>query len=339
MRAPGPVSLLFAAGLLPLPAQWLAMGGNAQVKEDGKAVVLEYKIEPGQLGMAAMPAVNGELSSMKSIRFRVKTDRPTPVAVVLSETRPGGGDYAAVVWSPGDTWQPVELTPRDFALNDGPNDAKDADGKLDLDQLQGLAVLDVGQMFAGYNLKMPIQVDKRSGKHTLRIEDFQILNDAPVDAPAAGVAIDSFDRKQLNWFTLGGMELEQKEKLLEVRYQQSAASFQVLMRRLPTGKLAGMSKLVLDLASQKPAHLIIALERVETGARYNYTVDVAGGKELAHKEIPFREFEIDGNSRGKEDGGIDPAKVKSIVITDLQGMISGQKTRNILQIGPVFALP
>jgi hypothetical protein len=39
-------------------------------------------------------------------------------------------------------WQQVELTPADFALGDGPNDPADPDDKLELDQVEGIAIFD-----------------------------------------------------------------------------------------------------------------------------------------------------------------------------------------------------
>ncbi len=61
---------------------------------------------------------------MKSLRFRARTDHDTTIGVVLSERKPGGGNYVAMFWSPANSWQQVELTPRDFALSDSPTDPK-----------------------------------------------------------------------------------------------------------------------------------------------------------------------------------------------------------------------
>ncbi len=122
---------------------WVAYGPGAQVrithepanvKEGSGALELDYKVVPNQFGSAVLLVGDGSLQKMARLRFWLKTDVATAVAVVLSEKKPDGGDYAAWFWSPKDRWQLIDFTGADFALNEGPGDAKDPNGKLDLDR-------------------------------------------------------------------------------------------------------------------------------------------------------------------------------------------------------------
>ena len=67
----------------------------------------------------------------------MKADHDTSLGVVLSEKKPGGGDYATMFWAPKNVWQRVDLALSDFVTNDGPTDPVDSDGKLDPDQVEG----------------------------------------------------------------------------------------------------------------------------------------------------------------------------------------------------------
>ena len=65
-------------------------------------------------------------------------------AVILSEKKPGSGNYTAVVSSAGSAWQKVILSSSDFAVSDSASDPVDADHKLDPNQVESVAILDFG---------------------------------------------------------------------------------------------------------------------------------------------------------------------------------------------------
>src|SRR5262245_20019251 len=135
---------------------WFAYGTGARVrvtrapedvKEGTGALELEYTVAPSQIGSAILLLADGALRDMRRLRFWIKTDDDTAAAVVLSERKPGVGDYSVWFWSPKQQWQFVELLPEDFAPNEGPADAKDADGRLALDEVQAIGFIDVAQFF------------------------------------------------------------------------------------------------------------------------------------------------------------------------------------------------
>jgi len=154
-------------------AGWSAIGPAASIRvthEPGQthsgtsALALTYEVKRGQIA-AAVTAATPALARMQRLRFWLKTDRDTPVGVLLSETKPGGGNYTAWFWAAANTWQQIDLTPADFVLADGPQDPKDADGKLDLDQLQNIGILDLASFFPA--------PPGDSTPHTLWIDGFE----------------------------------------------------------------------------------------------------------------------------------------------------------------------
>ncbi len=282
---------------------------------------------------------------MKALRFWLKTDHATPVAVLLSETKPGG-DYTAVVWSPGNVWQEVELTPEDFSLNDGPNDPKDEDGKLDLDKIQGLGVMDLSVFALSIGKTLPVKVDNVRGDHTLWLDEVRIEGAAP--APPPGVTlIDNLERKTLQWLALGGATLNVvsssplQRRALELQYEQSATAFVIFLRRIAHVNLSYSSGITVELASEKPAHVILTLEEkvpdIAKPVRFNFTIELPGGRQAVKKQLPFKEFELAEDMPANAPSRVDPAYVRTLSLADLKGLVGGAAGANTLWVSGLAA--
>jgi hypothetical protein len=344
-----PISLPLLAALILLAAEddWLPFGQSASVHKIGATVTLDYKITPGQLGLAILQTPEGKLAGMTHLQFRVKTDVATMVGVMLSETKPGG-DYAAIFWSPKDQWQQIDLTPADFNLNDGPKDPHDPDGRLDVDQVQAIGIFDGGQFLsqAPANPKLPIAVNKLSGDHKLQWEDFRIVTEA-AKSQVKGVVIDDFRRGFLTWFTPGGAELALSKSgnplgkpALEFRYQQDPNRITIVMHTLGQVDLRGSKQLSFDVASLRDAHVIISLEAQKVDGRpaprYNHDFTVSAGQ-TGHMSIPFSEFTLAEDSPPDPAGHLELGKIRSIGLVDISGMIDGNKDNNTLWLAEIKA--
>ncbi len=346
---------------------WVALGGNAQarltpeaarIKTGKAALALDYTIVPKQFAAAVLPVADGLLAGMKSLRFWLRTDSATPVAVILSEKKPGGGNYAAVVWSPKDTWQQIELAPDDFALNEGPNDPVDTNGKLDLDQIEGVGIIDLGQLFAALNENpsFPIAVERRSGRHTLYIDDFQALPEAPHRPPSSAtqavvpraVVVDDFHRPYLNWLTLGGAELSLNtsgnplaRRALQVSYEQAEGRYVLITHPLAPADLRNTDRLVLEIASARDAQIVLSLEKRKPGSgqgpRYNATIEVPGNQKPVHEAISFADFKLDENGPADPEGKLDVSKLKTLSLVDVTGAFTHEKQKNTIWIADIHA--
>lgn len=315
---------------------------NAGNVKTGKgALEFEYLIAPKQIAVAIFPVFDVSLGGMKSVRFWLKTDSATPVAVLLSERKPGG-DYTAVVWSPKDTWQEIELRPGQFALNEGPKDPADPNGKLDLDEVQAVGILDLSQYLnmLPENPKLPLVIERHSGTHRLYVDDFQILS----EAPAEGMAADYLD-----WFTLGGAQLSLERsgkpiagRAVKAEYDQAAGRFVLFMHFLAGTDLGPARRLGLDITSDKKATMVVSLEKKNPGGpapRFNATVEIPGGRQLTHREIPFADFKLDENGPQDRDRRLDPTKVKTVSLLDITGALSQEAVKNTIWIGTVRGSP
>jgi hypothetical protein len=326
--------LFTIAGAVAAAQDWIAMGAGGSVSTPANGGV-EFKYELGkkQFAAAVLPA-NDSLASMKSLRFRAKTDHDTTVGVLLSERKPGGGNYSATFWSPAGVWQQIELTPRDFELSDGPNDPKDPDGKLDLDQVEGIGIVDLAILFENAAERDKIVVTKATpGAHTILIDNFEVRSTGPA---ATRNTIDAFDRGFLQWMTPGGMALKFVPETgplgapsLKATYEETSGPFAFLVRRVGGLDLAKAKHLTFDIASENEATIMVALE-MKQGARYHQTIYPPAGRKVFHVDLSLGDFERESETGPEK---FDPSQWKTIGLTDITGATGGGTSANTFWLG------
>jgi hypothetical protein len=335
---------------------WFAYGAGTRVtiirkpedvKQGSGALELEYTVAPNQVGSAVLLVADRSLAQMRLLRFWFKTDDDTAAAVVLSEKKPDGGDYAAWFWSPKQQWQFIELRPEDFALNEGPADAKDSTGRLELDKVQAIGFIDIGQFFGSISQDptYPLILKTVSGTHRLQVDEFEMLKDA-VERHGARTRIGDPSRGFVSWITLGGATLSRgtpggplDEVAFEVRYERSPGKYAAVAHGLSSVQLSTATALSFDVASVLPAKLIVYLEErnpgSDAGPRYSSSFEVPGGSVRAHRRLAFSEFTYDGTSPPDPDGRLTPDKLKTISLIDVEAAAPNAVERNTLWLSPI----
>jgi hypothetical protein len=308
----------------------------ADVKNGTGALAFDYTIGAG-MAIAALPLRGVDTAHLDAIRFWVKTDMPTALAVVLSEKKPGG-NYTAICWSTGNTWQQVELKPSDFSLSDGPNDPADPDGKLDVDALENIGLLDMNSFFgARVDPNSPFVVEPHAGKHTLFVDDFELWTGSAYAAKDP-LVVDDFSSPQLQWLTRGGAELRAENGGMRAIYQMPEEQSIFLLRNLSHVDLRGKEWLAFDVSSEQPVELIMTFEmRVPgrpQGARYNASIEVEGGGKVNHREVLLSVF---GDGQG-ELPPIQWDKLKNFSIVDVTAQTQHGTGKNSLWIGNIRAV-
>jgi hypothetical protein len=312
---------------------WIALGKGATLQAADRALVLDYSVGDG-IALAALPLLGADVSKMDAIRFWMKTDVPTGLAVIINEKKPGG-DYTAICWSTGNTWQQVQLTPADFRLNAGPKDPVDPDGKLDLDAIQNMGVLDIRTIVAvKVDPGSPIVMESHEGKHSFSIREFELVTGSGA-AAREKTTIDSFATPQLQWLTLGGVELKPEGSGMRAVYQQVDDRSVAMVRQIAGVDLRAREGLAFDIASEKPAQLVLSFEELapgkQQGPRHNLEMEVPGGGKVEHREVLLSAFD-------QGDGTIDLGKLKTFSILDTTGNFTHETAKNSLWIGNIRAV-
>ncbi|HLV80294.1 MAG TPA: hypothetical protein VKT32_08420 [Chthonomonadaceae bacterium] len=315
---------------------WMGFGSNAtvslthdpaHVREGKGALQFDYAVNKGEINALLLPTSGGALAQAKSLRFWVQADHAAQLGVALQEQE--GGRYVALFSVPKDTWQQVELSTSDLVLSENPGDPKDPDGKLDLDQVQGIGIIDLGQLFAqADDPNMAKLFPVKKGMHTLYVDDFTVSADAApasVSTSESEVKLDTFAHPQPMWIGTGEMRLSRSVGKpldgsgIQADYHQAPALPTAFVRMVPRGKLAEMAKLEFDVASVKPAKLIVQVEE-QDGGKYNTEVDVDGGSAVKHVSVSLADLKAAQDSKDSNDR-LDKDQIKQIVFLDASGLI------------------
>ena len=296
---------------------WMTLGKpGATLAAEGGALVFGYTADQKSMSVAVRPVGNLALRDLKSIRFEVKTDSAFAVGVVLSEKKPGGGNYTATFWSSGSVWQPVVLGLADFLEGEGPNEPVDADGKLDPEQLEGVGIIDVSQIFS--RVGGAIFATPHDGHHTISIRNFTLSRD-PVPAVAT-VAADDFSSPQPMWIAPGAASFVQEDGNLKITYRQQPEQAVVFLRPLARRDFRGATHMAFDISSKQAGQFVWALSEDRRhgpeAARYNCDFLILEADKLEHREIDLAAFSVDSNGPPDSNGKLDLDRIRTLTLID-----------------------
>ncbi len=112
----------------------------------------------------------------------------------------------------------------------------------------------------------------------------------------------------------------------------------VLLRQIAHADLRGKESLAFEVASDKPAQLLLTFEELapgkQQGPRYNLTLEVPGGGKPAHREVLLSAFEH-GRIVRRMQTKLDLDQLKTFSILDITGSFTHQTAGNSLWIGNI----
>lgn len=322
---------------------WTAVGKNSKltqtVENTKQALRWDYATQKGDLSVLMLPVpFAGALGQAKILRFAVKCSAQTPLVVVLSEKN--GGRYLATFSPPEGIWQNVELAPGDFLLAEGPNDPKDPNHHLDMDQVESIGLTDMTQLFLQSDNKALLSLfDVKPGDRHLFLSSFGVYpggvaaNVPGADYNEAEGRIDTFSHPQVGWLALNAASVKRTGAGFQATYHQSNEHPVVLVRSFPPSLLAAKKNLSLVLTSAKPAKIMVQLEG-KSGNKWKILFDIAGQNTRKTWAFPFTEFAADEENKlvdGKTEV-FDPAHLHQITVIDISGITDGADDDNTLTL-------
>ncbi len=343
---------LYAQGFEEGAGTWTGMGAGASVsletapeniKQGAGALRFRYQVATGQMNLLVSPFAPRSLDTLQSISFWLKADHNTCIAFALQEQ--GGGRFGTFFSLVEDKWQLVEIAPSELLLQEGEDDPKDADGKLNLEKVEAAALLDFGQLFAqlATDMNSPLvrMLGIETGPRALVLDDFKFSSKPPSPAPATPEPpiIDDFARPQASWISVGDAELqvvrptpEETDKVpaLQVDYTQINGRVVAWGKMLSPGVLAGKTSLSFDLLSKRGATMIVQLEE-KSGGKYNATFAVPGGDAPVSKTLSLADFKRSDDSKDINNR-LDLKEVKQLLVLDASGLIGTGAGDNTLQL-------
>lgn len=328
----------------PVGSGVISLTHDASSVKSGKgALQFAYSLKKGDFSLMMLSTPDTQWSKAKSVRFWVKADHSTPLAVVLQEQ--DAGRYTAIFSVPKDTWQQIELSTDDFILDRGKDAPKDPDGKLDLDEVKAISIADMAQIFVQGEPAVATLLGITEGPRKFYLDDFTLNTTA---LPAAATAkngegtIDNFVRPQIGWIALGEVTVGRAAGKpldgagLQAKYHQSPSRVCGFLRYLPPDALTGATKLTLSAASLKPAKIVVQLEE-STGGKYNTTIELPGNSGRADLAINISDFKEAMDSHD-DNGKLDLNKVNQILFMDATGLLDQTDADNTFWLNNVKAV-
>ncbi|HWZ30404.1 MAG TPA: hypothetical protein VNX18_03670 [Bryobacteraceae bacterium] len=306
--------------------------------EGQHSLVFDYDLSSGNLSFLGLETKKG-IPGFARMRFRVKVDYDTSLIVGITEPKPALG-RSAFVSVRGGVWEQFDLKLSDFGPSDNPADPLDVGLPVDLDRVQGFGISDVAYTFRNPANSMAslFGIEAPSGKHTLLLQDFQVLKGTAEPTKIGSVTVDRFDRGMLQWilFGKGHFTLMESSPLNEPAVEVVAKTEHMgqpvaLYRRMTNFGLDGTDGIEFDVASADPSAIVVSLGvRTPEGMRNDLgttPIPVIGGRTPAHIKLPYERF-----AAGKEIRII-PSAIVTLTIARV-GLKAGE---NAFWIGNVQA--
>lgn len=317
---------------------WLGMGEIAKVSRTAApkpTLHFEYMVRKGNVGALTRPIESEALKGGQRLHFALKTDTDTVLAVMVQEK--GGGRFTAVANLPKNLWQDIDLALSDFTLGTDKGDPADANGKLDLDKVESLSVVDLHVFFVQTESPQLAGLFPGivSGPRELWMREF-----TATAAPLPVATLDGLNRPQLAWIGVGGAGLKRSAAggpltgtSLEAAYAVGQGKIAGLFRSFATGALTGKTSLNMTVAVAKSATFLVQLED-DQGGKFNTTVEVPGVKIPKKLSLVLADFKPDTDSKRDK---IDLARVKQVLILDISGLTESVEQTNTLWLANLEA--
>jgi len=331
---------------------WQGFGGAAIVSvthdagliKAGKGTLqLSYSLKKGEFSLMLLPTPEMSLAKAKSIRFWIKTDHATSLAVVLQEK--DGGRYNSILSTQKDTWLQVELGSADFILDRSKDAPNDPDNKLDMDLVQNIGIADMAQIFIQGDQALADAFGISEGSRKLYMDDFTVKTPelpSSCTLKAGEGVFDTFSRPQIGWIAAGQVDLTKSSgKPLEgagmqVKYHQGAGKIAGFARYVPIDGLKGATKIAFSAASLKPAKLLVQVEE-KGGGKYNAIVELPGNSGRADLTLKFEEFTESMDSKD-DNKKLDLDQVTQLLVMDMTGPTENPDVDNTLWVNNIRAM-
>ncbi len=312
---------------------------KAHLKNGPGSLDYNYKVGTGEVSVTALSVTPGKLAGMNSLHFWVQSDHATTIMVTVQEK--DGGRYGANCRVPKNQWQEVQLSLTDFSPSTEADAPKDPDGKLDPDQINGVAVIDVDS-FIAQNATFSEMLGITPGTRHLYLSDVQFLEAKLPNSfitGADGYKIDTFARPHQSWIGLGVNEMTVASdspfagKWLKVDYYISGGHVASIVHALQAPEMVGKKNLVFEAGCTRSCQLVVQLEQVN-GAKFNTTIELPGKAESKAYSIPLSSLNISDDSPDKK-AKFDPSQLKQIIFVDISGLTSGAEGDTTLYLSPI----
>ncbi len=313
-------------------AGWISLDPQAKILPAEKknirsgtgALEFRYDLRENAIPLVAKPQLS--VAGAVSVEFWVKCTHSTGLVFSVGEN--DQARYGTMHHVPGDTWTRVAINLDELQLA---QDAKDDNGKLDVDKISSMFVADIGIFVQTVNPEI-------RGARMLWIDDLRFSRTrlaSGAGPKTGGFVADSFEGGLLRWLPISvafdpvkftiypklptfdlttDVPAEGGKAALKVAYPRPRLSAFAVVRDVWGLDLKDAGKVSFFVRSDKTGAFMANLEKTN-GARYQSMFTVTPN--LWQKiELPMTSFTLADDSKDS-DGSLDMAKVKQFGLMDL----------------------
>jgi hypothetical protein len=287
------------------------------VKAGKRALRYTYTAAAGKLN--AIIYLEPELWA-QGFRFWIKADRPALFALSMQEQ--SGERWHAPFWVSGNEWQQVSIALADFTLAE---DTKPVNNKIDMDEVEGLGLIDVSALFLA-TPEAAILFGDQTGTRVMWLDEFEFLSKAPARR-ATPNAIDDFQRDYLVWMATAYTTIRREAGGMRVEYDLPFPYIFGALRMVEPNALRDTKGIEVVIQVKTPTTLAAFVEE-QDGERWSATFEAGGESKPEPKRLLWNQFTITDDTKGKGDGKLDPAKIKMLSLADWGALTEGGPTSN-----------
>ena len=322
----------------------------ANVKAGKGSLSYTYEIAAGTVRLLALQRPV-DLGGMKSLRLWVKASHATGVVIGLAEK--DSATYQAAVTCAAGQWQEVVVNLDEFVADEP---TKDPNGKLDLDQVGSIQVMDIGAFLVNFLADL-------KGTRTLWLDDIAFSSQAATLTTGAtqvtrvvpAFLVDSFETPVVRWIPIS-LEFADPPKFnlfdapvsidkeaapeggkqsLKFAYPRKAGKANGIMRNVEKNDLSRATGLDLALKTSADGTFVVSLEEKD-GSRYQKIVELKSYDGWKTLNLGFGDLTLADDSKD-DNGRLDPAEIKQIAIADITTLLGGgEAAENVLRVDQVL---
>lgn len=334
---------------------WMTLDKQAElrvVNEPGHvykgAGSLQFSFSPRQATEGDMPGVllvplQG-IAGAEGLHLALQSSTSGPLLLLLREQ--DESTYVYMVYVQTGDWHVLNLPLSDFILEES---AEDENGKLDLEQVTGLGVVDpaLWLIAAAAGGEFPFFMTQPS-RRDIWLDEVRMLPQAPQRMRMATLEgtparmIEDCDSDSAYWFVLGGRNLELStstdqalaEASLRLDYELPEKTLLAVAHVIRPGLLQGIKRIAFGVRAGAACKLAVTLKEGDKSG-YTTVVEVPEGHWQQYT-LPLDQFRLNDEDVDP-DTGLQPEKVTSVMFTDVTALADQKETANSLWLDEVMA--
>ncbi len=322
----------------------IAVAREAEHVKSGKgSLSYTYEIAAGTVRLLAHQRT-ADLAGMKSLRLWVKASHDTSVVIGLAES--DSATYQTAATCAAGKWQEIVVNLDELVPDEA---TKDANGKLDLDQVGSIQVMDIGSFLV--NLLPDLKATR-----TLWLDDIAFSSQpaalttgvTEVTRVVPAFLVDSFESPVVRWIPIS-LEFAEPPKFdlfdapvsidreappqggqqsLKFAYPRKGGKANGIMRNLEKNDLSRAASLDLSLKVSHDGTFVVSVEEKD-GSRYQKMVELKALDGWKTQSLAFGDLTLADDSQD-DNARLDPAEIKQVAVADITTLLGGEAAEEVV---------